>query len=170
MKKEHSLKKIKVNKTLLFSVAAICLTLFIFSNSMQTAPKSSASSGRIVNIVMTFAAHMNLAPDIGQVTHIIRKLAHMFEFFMHGLFIGLAFLSYEKHFKSKIVYILFFGLLTACTDEFIQLYSVGRASMVSDIWIDFSGTVISAILCIALCILKRQHIQKERFVGEKNDA
>ena len=33
------------------------------------------------------------------------------------------------------------GLLAAMTDESIQLLSPGRASMVTDVWIDFAGVV-----------------------------
>ena len=37
------------------------------------------------------------------------------------------------------------GLLTALTDETIQLFVPGRSGQVTDIWIDFSG-VMTAFL------------------------
>lgn len=42
------------------------------------------------------------------------------------------------------------GLLTALTDETIQLFSGGRSSQVTDIWIDFGGVVTGMVLALAL--------------------
>ncbi|MDD5833249.1 MAG: VanZ family protein [Clostridiales bacterium] len=45
---------------------------------------------------------------------------------------------------------VFFGLLTALTDETIQLFVEGRSGQITDVWIDFAGVCFgtaAAILC-----------------------
>ena len=55
------------------------------------------------------------------------------------------------------------GLLTALTDETIQLFVPGRSSQVTDVWIDFSGVMTGLIVglillgLIRMCILLYKH-------------
>ena len=54
---------------------------------------------------------------------------------------------------AKACIIMFFGLLTACTDELLQHFVSGRADLVIDIWIDFSGGLIAVLLCFFISVL-----------------
>ncbi len=42
------------------------------------------------------------------------------------------------------------GVLTALTDETIQIFSAGRSSQVTDVWLDFAG-VLAGILVGLVC-------------------
>ena len=59
------------------------------------------------------------------------------------------------------------SLLTALTDETIQLFVPGRSGQVTDVWIDFSGVltglVVGLILLglIRMCILLYKHRNEE---------
>lgn len=54
------------------------------------------------------------------------------------------------------VYAAFAGLMTALTDETIQLFSAGRSSQVTDVWIDFAGCLAGIAVCTAICVIFRK--------------
>ena len=92
--------------------------------------------------------------DIDEITFFVRKAAHFTEFFVQGLMIGLAYLFGRHKFSERFVYVLFFGLLTACSDELLQHFIEGRSDMVTDIWIDFSGVVFAVIVYYIIYLKK----------------
>ena len=46
--------------------------------------------------------------------------------------------------------------LTALTDETIQLFSLGRSSQVTDVWIDFAGVVTGTLLVFLVQAIVRR--------------
>lgn len=135
----------------IFLIMSIFSTLFIFHNSMKPAESSSHDSGIIVAFLGNF-----LTIDIHLLTTIIRKLAHILEFFMQSFFIGM-YLSFSYKYKKNIIYVLFMGLFTAVCDEFLQAFVPGRGSLVSDVFIDFTGTVTAVIVsCLLNFILSKR--------------
>lgn len=125
-----------------FIVATILATLFIFNNSLQDASRSDADSDTIVSF---FLGQEIKAKDPLRfvVTKIIRKSAHFLEFCLHGFLLTGCF---SHAFKKRAPWILAIGLLTACTDEALQLLSDGRAAMIQDVFIDFFGTIAGLFL------------------------
>ena len=135
-------------RTIIFLVLFILFTFYIFSNSMMPAEESGKQGGRIIGFLSQFFGH-NTA------TIIVRKSAHFLEFFIQGaLFSGIIFESFKKNY----IYLLFFGLLTAVTDEFIQNFSEGRGSMVSDCLIDFSGTLAITLIVFIIWYFKKKRV------------
>ncbi len=126
-----------------FIIATIITTFFIFNNSLQSAEVSAESSGRLVNILADILGLVKVYPKRELLVLFVRKTAHIAEFTLHGILLANCF---EMQYKRRIIYILFFGLLTACIDEYIQLFSFGRAGMVQDIFVDFAGTVIGTAI------------------------
>lgn len=130
------------------SIAFVLLTIlwtgFIFSQSLMPASQSSTESGRIVDFILRF-----IDIDKSLLTVIVRKAAHIFEFFVQSTLLGFSLLFLQK-FPKNITLILFLGLLTACCDEFLQLFSDGRGGLVSDIFIDFSGTITGVVFGLVL--------------------
>ena len=130
---------------LLMLIATLC---FIWSNSM-VGKEGSASLSR------TVTAWLN---GIGiPVTHyFVRKAAHFCEFGLLGcelmLLLGLG--SGVR--LQSLSNAAFAALLTAVTDETIQIFS-GRGSQVQDVVLDFSGA-LTGILFVSLLIL----IQKQK--------
>ena len=112
---------------ILFTIATILMTLFIFYNSMQSAELSSEASGILVGFVSKLLSLFGWRPDLDTITYLVRKAAHFSEFALHGLFLSGCF---SMTFRRRIIYVLFFGLLTACIDEYIQLFSSGRCGIV----------------------------------------
>lgn len=75
----------------------------------------------------------------------IRKLAHAFEFLVLAVLLSNAFFVCGFKGRQAVIYILFIVLFYAVTDEYHQIYVVGRGSSVKDILIDFSGGIIGTI-------------------------
>ena len=83
----------------------------------------------------------------------------LFKFALLGLLMGrMSTLLRGKTYPG----ILGLGLGCACIDETIQYYVPGRASMLTDVWIDFSGFATGLILLtIGYTIYKRKHNPEE---------
>lgn len=79
----------------------------------------------------------------------IRKNAHAFEYFVLAILVAIAMFAFGLKGRGAIVYIMFICLLYAVTDEFHQAFVPGRTSLVSDVIIDFSGSIIGIIVFYA---------------------
>lgn len=116
----------------------VVLTVVIFVNSSLPATES----GKLSGFVAQFVAQLSQLLDItlkGDVEHTIRKLAHFLEFACLGLLWCKTFASFSVSNRTSTGYILLLCLLTAVTDEYIQLFSLGREGRVMDVLLDFSG-------------------------------
>ncbi len=128
------------------------MIIFIFLNSAQTSDISDSMSNVFVDLLR------KLFPEFtGNMVFIVRKSAHFTEFTLLAVCAGLMFITKNpKTFISRIIYILFIGLITACTDEFIQLFSDGRNAQIRDVFIDFGGVCTGAAICSAVYFAVRK--------------
>lgn len=134
-------------------------TWYIFAHSLKNAGASSAESSifaEIYSYIYEFLFSSSPKNPVGTV----RKLAHIAEYGVQGILLCQVFSTFKGKIKNNLSYIMFLGLFTACIDEFIQLWSQGRAGLVTDIFIDFSGTLIgivaSLIISKIICNLNKQ--------------
>lgn len=74
---------------------------------------------------------------------LIRKAAHFGEFACLG-FLMAGFFRIRG--RAPLLPGALWGLLAACADETIQLFSPGRASRLTDVWIDFAGVLTGIFL------------------------
>ena len=74
---------------------------------------------------------------------LIRKAAHFAEFACLGFLLAGFF---RARGRAPLLPGALCGLLSACVDETIQLFSPGRASAVADVWLDFAGTLAGIFL------------------------
>ena len=148
-----------------FTLALAGCIWFIFSNSMAVAQVSSASSGRVLQLMQAALrrlGHPALAQRLTQ--HVVRKLAHFCEYLLEGFLLMLCMRVYSRHPLRHITVPMLGGVLTALTDETIQLYSPGRSSQVTDVWLDSVGVlagILAALVLMALCRLLFHHRDKE---------
>ena len=136
----------------------------IFSNSLQIADVSEGASGRVLGILQGILRHLGLPGAADRLTmHIVRKLAHFCEYLLEGFLLMLCLRVYTRHFFKHVSWPMLGGLLTALTDETIQLFVPGRSGQVTDIWIDFSGVMTGLLVglillgLIRMCIILYQH-------------
>ena len=116
----------------------VVLTVVIFVNSSLPATESGKLSGFVAQFVVQLSQLLDIELK-GDVEHTIRKLAHFLEFACLGLLWCKTFASFRVSNRTSTGYILLLCLLTAVTDEYIQLFSLGREGRVMDVLLDFSG-------------------------------
>lgn len=149
----------------IFTVALAGCIWFIFSNSMAVADVSSVSSGRVLQWMQSLLRHLG-QPGLAQrlTQHIVRKMAHFCEYALEGFLLMLCMRVYSRHPLRHITVPMLAGVLTAMADETIQIYSPGRSSQVTDVWLDSAGVlagILTALIFMALCRLLFHHRDKE---------
>ena len=148
-----------------FTAALIACIWFIFSNSMAVATVSSGSSGRVLawmRIILRHLGHPGLADRLTM--HIVRKLAHFCEYTLEGFLLMLCMRVYTRRYVRHISVPMLGGVLTAMADETIQIYSPGRSSQVTDVWLDSAGVlagILIALVFMALCRMLFHRCNKE---------
>ena len=164
-KEPQSLSPWVLGGRVLFTLALVGCIWFIFSNSMKIASVSSVSSGRMLQLlqaVLRRLGHPALAQRLTM--HIVRKMAHFCEYLLEGFLLMLCMRVYSRHPLRHITVPMLAGVLTALTDETIQLFSQGRSSQVTDVWLDSAGVlagILAALLLMGLWRLLFHHRKKE---------
>ena len=93
----------------------------------------------------------------------IRKNAHAFEYCMLAVFVANFLFLFGMKGKNALIYIMFICLFYAVTDEFHQSFVLGRGSLVSDVLIDFMGSLMGlGIFYLAYYKIYTKHITKGR--------
>ena len=121
---------------------------FIFGNSMMDAADSKIESGFLTAFVQNILNWLGFHVPIGELHHIIRKCAHFTEFALESFFVAKTLAAFRVRRQTWLAYALLIGLLTAVIDENIQLYSIGRSGQVTDVLLDFSGTIAGVIIAM----------------------
>ena len=149
-----------------FTFALIGCIAFIFSNSMEIADVSSMSSGRVLALLQKLLralGHPGLADRLTM--HIVRKMAHFCEYALEGFLLMLCMRVYTRRYLWHVSVPVLGGVLTAMTDETIQLFSPGRSSQVTDVWLDSCGVlagILTALLLMTLCRLLFHHRDRKK--------
>ena len=135
---------------LTFSVIA-----FAFIHSSMPSEVSGDESESVMNVLQSI---LNFFGFKGELTdHLVRKLAHFTEYTAMGmLFVSCAY-SFDRIRPYKYYsQILLSGLATAVCDETIQLNVPGRAGMVTDVLLDFSGVITGALFMLIVFRIYRR--------------
>ena len=139
----------------IFTFALIACIVFIFSNSMQIGDVSETASGRVLLLMKKVFNRLGMPGAANHLTdHIVRKLAHFCEYMLEGFLLMLCMRVYTRQYIWHISVPMLGGVLTAMADETIQIYSPGRSSQVTDVWLDFSGAmagILVGLFWLALC-------------------
>ena len=165
IKKEQHPSPWLIAGRVVFTLALIGCIAFIFSNSMKIASVSSVSSGRVLQLLQAVLRRLGM-PGLAQrlTMHLVRKLAHFCEYTLEGFLLMLCMRVYSRHPLRHITVPMLAGVLTALTDETIQLFSQGRSSQVTDVWLDSAGVlagILAALLLMGLWRLLFHHRKKE---------
>lgn len=127
------------------------LVIFLFSH--QPAAISDTQSGVFVDQLQVWLP----ATDSGFLTFIVRKGAHIFAYFMLGVLTFRA-LRQTKLAKPALWTIIICAIYAA-TDEFHQLFVVGRSGEMRDILID----TVAATVGIAIThLIYKKYLQKSK--------
>lgn len=120
--------------------------IFSFSNQ-KNVDSSKVSDGfidrTVVKIYKIFNENITIEKEneiIEKYTYPIRKLAHYTLYFILGILSFLVVKDYSIN-KKLIIYSLLICFLYACSDEFHQLFIIGRSARVLDVMIDTFGSL-----------------------------
>lgn len=164
-KEPQSLSPWVLGGRVLFTLALAGCIWFIFSNSMAVADVSSVSSGRVLQLLQAVLRRLGM-PGLAQrlTMHIVRKMAHFCEYTLEGFLLMLCMRVYTRRYVRHISVPMLGGVLTAMADETIQIYSPGRSSQVTDVWLDSAGVlagILIALVFMALCRMLFHRCNKE---------
>jgi len=113
---------------------------FIWDNSLQNGGTSDEFSLIFAKWIAPIANKLGFYGNIWALNRIIRKLAHLTEFTILG---GVLYVVLRRYIEyGTVVKTIVVGIVIASLDEFIQLFSLGRSSQLSDVLIDTVGIII----------------------------
>ncbi|MBX8924431.1 VanZ family protein [Veillonella parvula] len=119
----------------------LCLIVFfIWDNSLQNGGTSDGFSLIFAKWIAPIANKLGFYGNIWALNRIIRKLAHLTEFTILG---GVLYVVLRRYIEyGTVAKTIGVGIVIASLDEFIQLFSLGRSSQLSDVLIDTVGIII----------------------------
>lgn len=125
--------------------------IFSFSNQKDV-ESSKVSDGfidrTVVKIYKVFNENITKEKEseiIEKYTYPIRKLAHYTLYFILGILSFLVVKDYSIN-KKLIIYSLLICFLYACSDEFHQLFVIGRSASIKDVMIDTFGSLCGILI------------------------
>lgn len=123
----------------------LCLIVFfIWDNSLQNGGTSDGFSLIFAKWIAPIANKLGFYGNIWALNRIIRKLAHLTEFTILG---GVLYVVLRRYIEyGTVVKTIVVGIVIASLDEFIQLFSLGRSSQLSDVLIDTVGIIIGILV------------------------
>ena len=144
-----------MKKRILWTSAAVCWGLFIFSQSLNTGETSGAMSGSITAFLLQFL------PIGEELLHtLIRKGAHFAEYFVLGTVLANTFRTYGLFPRKWDLTAPLFGCFWAVLDEWIQTFVPDRAGTVADVLLDSTGVFCGVLLVFAVICLKKKKEKK----------
>ena len=139
------------NKRLVLAWTLLILwMLFIFIMSSFNGIMSSNQSGSIAVLIYNLFD----ISDTEKVSLIVRKCAHVSEFFILGILV----INLVSKYNVKHIYFISFIIcvLYASSDEFHQLFVPGRSGQVTDIFIDMIGVVLGLLLVFLIRCFRKE--------------
>ena len=111
---------------------------------MQNGGSSDGFSLLFAEIFVPIVNKLGFHGNIWTLNRIVRKLAHLTEFTILG---GVLYTILRRYITyGTVIKTIGLGMLIASLDEFIQLFSPGRSSQISDVLIDTVGIIIGILL------------------------
>lgn len=142
-------------------IAAGCMTLFIWGNSLVPGTGSSHLSLSVVSIVRSWLSEMGL-PSAWLTNLLVRKLAHFSEYALLSILVHNAFSTDSKLSIHRFAMVCVAPVMVACVDETIQRFVPGRCGTPVDVLIDCCGAAFGILVCHVMgCALRRGKIGHE---------
>lgn len=143
-------KTVNQRKTGIIRILMVLTVCFIWIHSFIPADLSGNESMRWVVWLNHVFSFLHL-PFYFSGDHIVRKLAHFSEYALLGVESTL-FFYWSGRLKERcgLHHLMYLGLTVAFLDETIQLFTPGRSGEIQDVWLDFLGFFIAALI-VLLC-------------------
>jgi len=119
------------------------VVIFYFSSQVGNDSKG-LSEGLLTKIYPVFSRSLSLDEFIYRYGTLIRKLAHVLEYFILGI-LSILFIK-EFNISKKVLLAILICVIYATSDEIHQLFVPGRSFMISDIIIDSIASSVAVVL------------------------
>lgn len=139
------MKRTQKRMTLCICLLIVCLA-FIWGNSLTNGEDSGNLSGGIMAWINAFLRLDAAGAD--KLHWLIRKGAHFTEFACLGLLLTWLFGMMGEKKGHLFCMPLLFGMMAACMDETIQVFTPDRGPSPIDIWIDTCGVAAGIMILI----------------------
>lgn len=142
---------------IVYSLLLLACTAFIWIHSMQDGETSGElSRGVLAWLIDTF--------NLPITEHTLRKIAHGCEYTLEGFLLcnalwrgfSLNARNERPAFARAVPLTLLVGILVSLVDETIQIFSEGRTTLVTDVWIDAGGILAGIIVAGIIKLLMRR--------------
>ena len=148
-------------RLLLYAVLWLLIMIVIFCMSAEDGEKSGEMSsmflvtwfGKLLKALLPSSVSDNAE-------YLVRKMAHMFEYFCLGC--SSCLLAYEVLLNRKsrlgkaVAFAFVWGFLYACSDEWHQTFVSERAGLFTDVLIDSIGTLCALLLFTCVHLLAKR--------------
>lgn len=141
-----------------FWILTVLIMVMIFLFSAQEAVKSQKTSESFTKKVLSVSKNFKELPEIKQnmvvekVQFSVRKAAHFSVYTLLGISLLSAMqLSFKKRFLWLYSYVI--ATFYAVTDEFHQLFVIGRSCRVGDMFIDSMGALSGILIVLIITTL-----------------
>jgi VanZ family protein len=146
------------------------MMLIIFSFSAKPAERSNETSLKVADRVLTsFEKVTGIDYQADQrikvleiINHVIRKGSHFSEYALLACTFALHLLVLKKRGKLLLLVPIILSAFYASTDEFHQLFILGRSGQVSDVILDTCGAITGSLLFSTIVILIKKHKNKKK--------
>lgn len=153
------LKKSRVFLSVVLTFFTLSIVAFIFYNSLQSAEASDERSDGLLKIINNIFESLGINLKLN--SFIIRKTAHLTEFFCLSTMINFTLVSYKVGYKKRFFVSLLISFVVLISDECIQMFSSGRSCEVRDMIIDFCGALLAAALFLFISFLVERRKKKK---------
>jgi VanZ family protein len=125
----------------LWPVILWAAVIFTFSTHTFTA----ANTSRVITPIIRWLFPHATLHFIALANHLIRKGAHVFEYFIFSLLLLNAFRN-KRAWKLKwALFVILIVFLYACSDEFHQIFVPGRGPAFRDVMLDTAAGILAQI-------------------------
>lgn len=136
-------------------VAAACMVLFIWGNSMVPGDASSQLSHGVLRAVRDILCAWGLPAD-WLTNFIVRKIAHFSEYAVLGVCVAQGIDPGSRATRRRLLLMTALLVLAPSIDETIQLFVTDRAGQVIDVVLDCCGAAFGVAVRSVACALVRR--------------
>lgn len=135
---------VKVMKKIIKWILVILWMIFI--SIMSTSVGSSSNTMGLFEIILSKISWITSDSTIEILHFILRKGAHVFEYFILTLFLISLLNEYKIKAKNIILIALEISVIYACLDEIHQCFIISRNGKILDVGYDFIGTILASFI------------------------
>lgn len=137
-------------KKIIYGILVIIWMTLVFAFSTQNGEESKRTSGyftdKVVQIIASVKADINIEDTEEIISFIIRKMAHFSIYFVGGILIFNFVNTFPLKLRNVMLLAFVLGCVYSISDEIHQLFISERAGQIRDVLIDSTGVLIAILL------------------------